>query len=97
MGFRSRRPGRVACISAGKGDVLGDNCTRADDDVVTHRHWQDGRVASNGDAVTDPSRLPEPLVAASRAAVRKKIVDEHDAVGNHAVLAYGHQFAYEGV
>ncbi len=54
-------------------------------------------MRSDRDPVPDVRFAPQFLTSTRRATGRERIIDEHDAVGDEAILANCNQFANEGV
>ena len=63
---------RIAGIGAGRRDVPGHHRTRADHDIVGDAHRHDRGVGADRDAVADHGLAPQLLVAARRAAGRRR-------------------------
>src|SRR5688572_14471039 len=87
----------VAGIDAGDVDVSRDHGAGADHHVVADAHRQNRRVGADRHARADAGRLPQFAPPLRGSAAGEGVVDEHDTVRDHAVLADLHQLADERV
>lgn len=93
----AQQAGRIAGIYAGLGNRLGYYRARADHHIVANTNRHDGSIGTDRNSITNAGFFPFARIAPRRAATRKAIVDEHDAVANETVFTDRHQFTYEAV
>jgi hypothetical protein len=87
----------VASIDPGGSNVFGDDRAGTDDHVIANRHWQNGGIGADTDMVADFGCTPQIAVPVRGTAGFEKVVDKHGTVRNDAIVAYGHEIAYEGM
>src|SRR4051812_6388537 len=93
-----RQPARrIAGIRPRRRNVPGHDRTRADHDIVGDPDRHDRGVGADRNTVADHGLAPQLPVAAGRTTGRERIVHEHHAMADKAILADGYQFADEGV
>jgi hypothetical protein len=90
-GFGERQAAEQACRITGiypwLHDVLCNDRTRPNDDMAANRYRQDRGIRADTHMIADFGCRPERAVPVCRAAGPKKVVDEHHAVGDDAVVA----------
>src|SRR5262249_6970796 len=85
----------VARVDAGLDDISRHHRSGADHRIAADGHGKDRGVRTGRHAIADLRRFPELAPAARRPAVSERVIDEHDAVGDDAIVADSHQFADE--
>lgn len=65
--------------------------------MVADMNGKDRGIGSDGNMVADMGRFPKCLVASGRSPDPEEIVDEHDPVGDDAIIPDGDEFADKGV
>jgi hypothetical protein len=88
---------RVSGVDAWSVGISGYDRTGADYGAVTDSHRQYRGVAADRDAAADDRRLPKPSISTGWAARLKKIIDEHNAMGNGRIVANRHKLADKAV
>src|SRR5438093_1194369 len=86
----------ITDIEAGYCDVLGNNSARANDSMIANRDGKDGGVRPNTYMITKLGWPPQ-LPFRRRPPANKRIIDEHGAVRNEAIVPDRNQFADERV
>src|SRR5882757_4459484 len=88
---------RIAGIGAGHRNILGHHRSCTDDDVVGDSDRHDRRIGADRNPVADHGLAPQISASTRRASGGERVVDEHHAVPDEAVLADGDQLANEGM
>ena len=87
----------VADINAGLVDVASYDRAGTDHHMVANSHRQDGCVRADGDVLADARWPPQLFAAARRPAGLERVVDEHYAMTNEAILPNLNQLANKAV
>src|SRR6266436_4961712 len=82
----AKKTRRVTDIEAGYRDVLGNNGACADDDMIANRNREDGGVCPDTYMITKFRCSPQ-LPFRRRPSANKRIIDEHGAVRNEAIIS----------
>src|ERR1700744_2539923 len=86
---------RVPGIAARRHDVPGYHRTGTDDHIVDDPYRHDRGIRSDRNPVADDGLAPKLLFSACRRPGRKRVVDEHHAMADEAILPDRHQLADE--
>ena len=90
----SQQSRRVANVNPRLSNVFGHDRARADDDLIADRDWKDGGICS--DAYTIPKSCCSPnLRLFSGAPGNERIIDEHCAMRNEAVVSERYELTDE--
>src|SRR4030095_1977104 len=90
----TKKTRRVANVNPRLSNVLGHDRAGANDDLIADRHWKDGGICS--DAYTIPKSCCSPkLRLFSGAPGDERIVDEHGAMRNEAVVSERYELTDE--
>src|SRR5215472_11102114 len=83
-------------VEAGYRDVLGNNGACADNDMIADSDRKDSRIGSNTHVIAKLGWPPK-LWLSGRTTTNKKIIDEHGAVRNEAIVPDRNQCTEERV
>src|ERR1700730_4419781 len=88
---------RITGVRTACRDVPGHHRTRPDHDIVDDPNGHDRGVRPDRNPIANHGFTPQFLAPARRAAGRKRVIDEHHAMTDKAVIADRHQLADEGM
>jgi len=89
--------GGIPGVDAGLENIFCDDGSSADYDVVGNTNWEDSRVRTDRYMISNDRRLPLAFIAARGMARGKRVIDEHHAMRNEAMISDLDQFADEYV